>query len=63
MYSIEQNKIIFNNDYNQIDFVEIIQNHNEIKIDEVHFGSRFNQDISFLPQYIKKIDFNFIYCK
>ena len=61
MYSIEQNKITFKDDYYELNFVEIIQNHNETnetKIDEIYFGKYFNQDISLLPQYITKIFFD-----
>ena len=61
MYSIEQNKITFKDDYYELNFVEIIQNHNETnetKIDEIYFGKYFNQDISLLPQYITKITFH-----
>ena len=61
MYKIILNKIIFKDDYNELNFIEIIQFYNEtneIKIDEIEFGKEFNQDISLLPQYITKIIFN-----
>ena len=57
MYKIEENEITFEDNYNGTSFCDIIQNHNETnetKIDEIYFGEYFNQDISLLPNYIKK---------
>ena len=62
MYKIEHNKITFDDDYNETSFCEIIENHNMMnhtKIDEIEFGRNFNQDISLLPSFIKKIEFNY----
>ena len=57
MYSIKKNKITFDDLYNESTFCEIIENYNlinDIKIDEIKFGIKFNQDISLLPYFIKK---------
>ena len=62
MYKIEHNKITFDKNYNETSFCEIIESHNMIndtKIDEIYFGINFNQDISLLPSFIKKIDFDY----
>ena len=61
MYKIEDNKIIFDYDYNKTTFCEIIEIYNmtnDVKIDEIKFGEFFNQDIYLLPPYIKKIEFH-----
>ena len=62
MYVIQNNTIIFENDYNGTDFVKIIEKEYFINkdINEIRFGTDFNQNIFLIPNYIKKIMINTI---
>ena len=58
MYKINKDILLFDDDYNGLDFVEIIETYNDKKnIVKINFGQLFNQDISFIPHYITHITF------